>query len=274
MNKKIVGILLCMLMTVATISAVAVTTNEGTNGRSPPPEIVGSWYSWKTDKTSTVPTYAEFAKEFDPSFTGDPHTVVLATGYMTVPVDGIGVETRINSVTKLTCTFSKSMNPATIDTNSICVCGNNGGPYNPTSILLENGTNGDYTELTMFFDANQLPNGHALLSLPDRYVACISTSVEDMTGVALSGDRDVEFICQFGNVWPTGPSKLKTNSKDRAEVIKHELLTFADPLKVANFDVWNTGPSDGKINSKDRAEVIKTESLTVAVSTTVPTCPC
>ena len=49
MNKKIIGILVCMLMTIATVIPVAVTANERkTDGRSPPPEIVGDWKSLAT----------------------------------------------------------------------------------------------------------------------------------------------------------------------------------------------------------------------------------
>ena len=252
-------------VSMANVSIVGDLTFTG--GLPPvPPEIVGSWYSRKSHGA-----LGDLDKEFDPSFTGDPHTVT-ASWEMSVPVDGIGMETRKDSVTDLWCTFSEPMDTTSITTADVIVTSNNSAPINPTSLSW---TNGD-TELHMIFSAGQLPNGQLLANLPDRYVACITSNLVDANdGLSLVGDTDVEFICHFGNVWPFLGGKYKTNSIDRSKLIQAESgAALSTALIAVNFDIWNVLAGAGKVNSIDRSKLVQTESLTAAPTTVVPAPGC
>ena len=122
------------------------------------PEIVGNWKSLKN------------------------HGTVLAPHYLGIPVyqvgkpageaglgDFRGMETRVNGITQLECTFSEPIQP--VLTSDVCMNGCVTGPYYPTSATLD----GTGTILTTTWSG--IPNGQ-IVGGPDAYVVTLNDVTE------------------------------------------------------------------------------------------------
>ncbi|MCK4658520.1 MAG: hypothetical protein KAV82_03270 [Phycisphaerae bacterium] len=214
-----------------------------TIGAGAPPEIVGSWYSYKTHGTT-----GELSIEFNQT----------ATGNSTTPMDtgGAGIETRRGSITKLTCTFNQAMDDTSFAVTDIEAVGCAHAAVNPSSIAF------DATKmvLTMNFAAGAIANGEAP-STPDRYTITIADTVLSAAGANLAGDRDVQAIAQYGNVFNFGASAGRTNSTDVNQISSR--IGYLVPSQAApKYDIFYLviPPGPAKVTTTDYNQASSNQS--------------
>ncbi len=199
-------------------------------GDTTPPEIISDWYSWKYHGA----TLGKLARVF-------PQT----------PPVFAPIETRAGSVTELTFTFSEPINPATFAPAAVTICGYNSIPPLPTSTTLD--VTG--TQATLIWPANAIPNGFQQLSVHDHYVVCIQSSVTDLAGNPLAGDRDVNFAASFGNVRTDNLGNWRAvNSLDRT-LLAMNYTNSPTAEQAVTFDIRIDGGNAGRINSLDRTQL-------------------
>jgi hypothetical protein len=161
------------------------------------------------------------------------------------------IETRAGSVTELTFTFSEPINPATFAPAAVTICGYNSIPPLPTSTTLD--VTG--TQATLIWPANAIPNGFQQLSVHDHYVVCIQSSVTDLAGNPLAGDRDVNFAASFGNVRTDNLGNWRAvNSLDRT-LLAMNYTNSPTAEQAVTFDIRIDGGNAGRINSLDRTQL-------------------
>ncbi len=220
-------------------------------GDTTPPEIVGDWYSWKYHGLAL----GKLARVFPQT----PQTLAP-------------IETRGGSVTELTFAFSEPINPATFTPAAVTICGYHTIPPPPTSATLD----ASGTQATLIWPANAIPNGFQQLSVHDHYVICIHTSVTDLAGNPLAGDRDVDFAASFGNVRfeNIGHWRL-VNSLDRT-LLAQNYTNNPTPAQAITFDIRIDGGQAGRINSLDRTQLAQsyTPSSAQWLIQAPPPCSC
>ncbi len=222
-----------------------------TIGDTTPPEITSSWYSWKNHGT----TLGDLGREF-------PQT----------PQTFAPIETRAGSVTQLTFTFNKAIDPATFTPAAVTICGYVNTPPAPATATLD----GTGTQATLTWAAGAIPNGFQKASVHDHYVVCIGSSVQDTEGNALAGDRDVNFAASFGNVRFENLGNWRAvDSLDRT-LLAQNYTTTPTPEQAVNFDIRIDGGNAGRINSLDRTQLGQsyTPSSAEWLIQTPPACSC
>ena len=140
----------------------------------------------------------------------------------TDPADG---ETEVAVGTDISATFSKDMNPATIDASTFTV--NDDGP----SRALITGAVSYDNKVATFDPASDLSTDHT-------YTACITTGVEDLLGNSML----VDYCWSFKTPDTIGPTVESTTPADEAEFVEPNaniLVTFNEAMNQASMIVDN-----------------------------------
>jgi len=217
-----------------------------------PPFIVSDWRSLKNHGTAAAPNWQAIPCRQDKKPGGEGPAGTFHN-----------METRINGIKNLECTFSEPINlPLTTD---IVACGCTTGPYNPDTVSLD----GTGTILTMKWSG--IPNGQTG-GPPDAYLFVIN-NVTDLAGNPLAGDNDVEIWAQYGNVKikPVVPYRANTDDFDLTDL---SINYTAGPVTANNcmYDIVFTSGSKNKIDDFDLTG-LSTYYSTMPCDAPPATCP-